>query len=135
MLSEVRTEHGGEGKLGITFQEAGIKTLVRELEGSARLRRQGYGGYARDYYDLWRVLGTSRDQMELSGFASFLREKCVLRNVAFRDPEDFFQETMLAYIRKTWDQWLGPLVPGLLPYETVIGELRPQVEALVSLVG
>ena len=33
---------------------------------------------------------------------------------------------------RTWTQWLGPLVPGLPSFETVINSLRPQVEALVS---
>ncbi len=41
-----------------------------------------------------------------------------------------FQETMQAYIEKTWEQWLGPLVPELPSFETVIGELRPQIENL-----
>lgn len=86
---------------------------------------------ARDYYDLWRVLGTYKDRMDLSDFSAFLREKCAVRDVDFTGPEDFFQETMLAYVEKTWNQWLGPLVPGLPSFETVIGELRPQVAALV----
>jgi hypothetical protein len=39
---------------------------------------------------------------------------------------------MLAVVEKTWKQWLGPLVPTLPPYKTVIGELRPQVIALLA---
>ena len=39
---------------------------------------------------------------------------------------------MLAYVEKTWDQWLGPLVPGLPTFDTVMGELRPQVASLVA---
>jgi len=50
-----------------------------------------------------------------------------VRNVSFEGPESFFQETMLVYVEKTWVQWLGPLVPGLPSFETVIGELRPQI--------
>lgn len=87
---------------------------------------------ARDYYDLWRVLGAYRDRMDLSDFPALLREKCAVRSVAFAVPEDFFHEPMLAYVEKTWDQWLGPLVPGLPAFDTVIGELRPKVAALVS---
>ena len=64
-------------------------------------------------------------------FSSFLREKCTVRNVAFAGPGDFFQNRMLTYVEKTWDQWLGPLAPGLPPFRIVIGELRPQVAALV----
>jgi hypothetical protein len=47
-------------------------------------------------------------------------------------PESFFQEMMLAYVEKTWQQWLGPLVPELPPFETVVGELRPQIVSLIS---
>lgn len=70
--------------------------------------------------------------MDLSDFASFLREKCSIRGVSFRGPDDFFQEAMLAYVERTWDQWLGPLVPNLPSCETVIGELRPQIVTLLA---
>jgi hypothetical protein len=46
--------------------------------------------------------------------------------------QDFFQDTVLAYVEKTWEQWLAPLVPDLPSYETVIGELRPKIEALLA---
>ena len=39
---------------------------------------------------------------------------------------------MLAYVGDTWAQWLGPLVPGLPPFEAVINGLRPQVGARMS---
>ncbi len=96
----------------------------REARGWSRSR-------ARDYYDLWRVLGAYRDQMDLGGFASFLHEKCAIRHVAFNSAEDFFQAAMLSHVEATWEQWLGPLVPGLPPFATVIDALRPQIAALV----
>ena len=40
---------------------------------------------------------------------------------------------MLAYIEKTWEQWLAPLVPGLPAHTQVIKELKPQIEALIKL--
>ena len=70
--------------------------------------------------------------MDLSDFSAFLKEKCAVRNVAFGSPGDFFQERMLTYVEKTWDQWLGPLVPDLPSFETVMDEVRPQIESLVS---
>ena len=39
---------------------------------------------------------------------------------------------MLAYVEKTWDQWLGPLVPGLPAFVTVIDDLHPQVTSLLA---
>jgi predicted nucleotidyltransferase component of viral defense system len=106
-----------------------LRAILQHVE---KLEARGWSrSRARDYYDLWRVLGAYRNQLDLSGFASFLRKKCAVRNVAFQGSEDFFQDAMLVYVEKTWDQWLGPLVPGLPSYATVIGELRPQVEAFL----
>jgi uncharacterized protein len=115
----------------------GLEEIVAEklraiLQHVRKLEKRGWSrSRARDYYDLWRVLGSCGEHMDLSNFPSFLREKCAVRDVDFAGPEDFFQERMLAYVEKTWDQWLGPLVPGLPPFHTVIGELRPQVASLV----
>jgi hypothetical protein len=55
--------------------------------------------------------------------------------VTFSGPDSFFPEAMLAVVEKTWRQWLGPLVPKLPPYSTVIEELRPQVTALLASSG
>ncbi|HDL86221.1 MAG TPA: nucleotidyl transferase AbiEii/AbiGii toxin family protein [Candidatus Acetothermia bacterium] len=125
--------------LEIQIQTYALEEIVAEklraiLQHIGKLHERGWSrSRARDYYDLWRVMGTYRDQMDLSDFVSFLREKCTVRNVRFEGPESFFQEKMLAYVEKTWQQWLGPLVPELPPFETVIGELRPQIESLISL--
>jgi hypothetical protein len=106
-----------------------LRAILQHVE---RLEERGWSrSRARDYYDLWRVLEVHRDRMDLSDFPSFLREKCAVRNVGFDGPEDFFQERMLTYVEKTWDQWLGPLVPNLPSYKTVIGELHPQVATLL----
>lgn len=105
-----------------------LRAILQHIE---RFEERGWSrSRARDYYDLWRVLGAYKGQMDLSGFASFLREKCAVRGVTFKGSEDFFDDTMLAYVEKTWDQWLGPLVPGLPSFQTVIHDLRPQVTAL-----
>lgn len=107
-----------------------LRAILQHIE---KLHERGWSrSRARDYYDLWRVMGTYRDQMDLSDFVSFLREKCAVRNVRFEGPESFFQETMLTYVEKAWQQWLGPLVPELPPFETVVGELRPQIVSLIS---
>lgn len=116
-----------------TLEEIVAEKLRAVLQHAKTLEERGWSrSRARDYYDLWRVLGTYKDQMDLTDFASFLRAKCSVRNVSFEGSEDFFQGRMLAYVEKTWDQWLGPLVSGLPSYETVVGELRPQIDALLT---
>ena len=105
-----------------------LRTILQHME---RLRERGWSrSRARDYYDLWRVLGTYKPEMDLSSFPLLLKEKCRVRNVGFSGPESFFQEAMLAYVGKTWNQWLGPLVPDLPPFDIVIGDLRPQIAAI-----
>jgi hypothetical protein len=39
---------------------------------------------------------------------------------------------MMAYVEKTWQQWLGPLVPQLPSFDVVIREPRPEIEDLIS---
>ena len=107
-----------------------LRAILQHLE---KLEERGWSrSRARDYYDLWRVFGTYRDELDVSDFRAFLKEKCDIRNVAFDSPDDFFKHTMLAYVEKTWEQWLGPLVPELPTYDKVMGELRPQIEILLS---
>jgi hypothetical protein len=99
---------------------------IEKLETRGRSRSR-----ARDYYDLWRIFGQYKDQMDLVDFDSFLRRKCAVRKVDFAGPDDFFREPMLSYVKKTWTQWLSPLVPNLPPAEQVIEELRPRITALL----
>ena len=107
-----------------------LRAILQHVE---KLEERGWSrSRARDYYDLWRILKAYRDQLNLNGFSALLMEKCAVRNVAFQVAGDFFQEAMLAYVERTWEQWLGPLVPGLPAYETVLGELRPQIERIVA---
>ena len=70
--------------------------------------------------------------MRLDDFRTFLTKKCAIRQVAFDGPDAFFEPTMLAYVERTWENWLGPLVADLAPFDLVIEELRPQIEMLVQ---
>ena len=47
---------------------------------------------ARDYYDLWRILGAYGAQLDLAEFPAFLHQKCAIRDVTFSDPDSFFPE-------------------------------------------
>ena len=115
------------------LEEIVAEKLRAILQHAKKLEERGWSrSRGRDYYDLWRVLGTYGDRMDLSDFSTFLLEKCAVRGVDFTSPEDFFQEPMLGYVEKSWDQWLGTLVPGLPHFATVIGELRPMVRAVVT---
>ena len=104
---------------------ASRQQLVR-LENRGWMRNR-----ARDYYDLWRVLGNYWDRLDLVDFRARLHEKCRLRNVDFDGPEDFFDQRMVDDVEKGWEISLGPLLIELPAFTTVMGELRPQVEDLL----
>ena len=115
------------------LEEVVAEKLRTILQQADLVRRRGWSrSRARDYYDLWRILGAYREQIDLTDFNVLLREKCTVRDVPFEDPEHFFHESILAHVERTWEQWLGPLVPELLAFETVIGALRPQIVSLFA---
>jgi predicted nucleotidyltransferase component of viral defense system len=115
------------------LEEIIAEKLRAILQHAEKIEERGWSrSRARDYYDLWRMLGAYKDQMDLSDFNAFFQEKCAVRQVAFTGPDDFFETAMLNYVEKTWEQWLGPLISKLPSFETVISGLRPQIMALFS---
>jgi predicted nucleotidyltransferase component of viral defense system len=124
--------------LEVQIQVYSLEEIIAEklraiLQHLRVLERRGWvRSRARDYYDLWRILSAYRDQLDASNFPSFLRDKCAIRDVAFSGPESFFPDAILSGVERTWEQWLGPLVPDLPPYRRVIEDLRPQVAALLA---
>lgn len=123
--------------LDVTVPVYALEEIVAEklraiLQHVQKLHERGWSrSRARDYYDLWCVLGTYSDRMELEGFVELLSRKCTVRHVGFDGPGDFFQDAMLSDVAQTWERWLGPLVPNLPSFETVISDLRPRVASLV----
>lgn len=115
-----------------SLEEIVAEKLRAVLQHLRALEERGWvRSRARDYYDLWRILGYG-DHLDISGFEGFLRDKCAIRGVSFAGPKDFFPETLLSQVEKTWERWLGPLVPDLPSYLAVIEELRPKISALLA---
>lgn len=116
-----------------SLEEIVAEKLRSILQHEKIFKRRGWTrSRARDYYDLWRILAAHRTQLDVSDFSTFLNKKCMIREVTFSEADDFFPEGMLSFVEKTWKQWLGPLVPNLPPYKTVIDELRPQIASLLA---
>lgn len=128
--------HGYEESLDTMIQVYSLEEIVAEklraiLQHQLKLEKKGWSrSRARDYYDLWRVLGAYRHQMDLFSLPALLKEKCLLRGVTFQESGDFFRDPMLGYVRQTWSRWLGPLVPELPEFDIVIDELRPWINIL-----
>jgi predicted nucleotidyltransferase component of viral defense system len=120
-------------KLSVYAMEEIVAEKLRAILQHLRtLERRGWvRSRARDYYDLWRILNDYRDHLDFSRFADFLRDKCAIREVTFTGPDSFFPDALLATVEKTWEQWLGPLVPELPPYKVLIENLRERIAELL----
>jgi hypothetical protein len=44
----------------------------------------------------------------------------------------FFDKTLLDYVAKTWEQWLGPLVPELPQFNFVVDSLKQKLLKLFN---
>ena len=107
-----------------------LRAIRQQLE---RLETRGWvRNRARDYYDLWRILGAYRDQLDLVDFRDRLHEKCRSRNVDFNDAGDFFDPRIVDDVERGWDDSLGRLMIDLPAFATVMGELRPQIADLIA---
>jgi predicted nucleotidyltransferase component of viral defense system len=129
--------HAYDELLTVTIPVYALEEIIAEklraiLQHAQKLKTRGWSrSRARDYYDIWRILNTYRDKLDLDNFQTLLRKKCAAKNVGFEKAEDFFEKEMLEYIEQTWEQWLAPLVPNLPAHEQVITELKPQIESII----
>jgi len=126
----------GEDLDNVEISAYAVEEIVAEklralLQQTARLRSRGWTrSRARDIYDLWRLLSRAQP-MDSGAFVQRLRAKCVPKGVEFAGAADFLQPDLLEQVRKTWQDWLGPLVAPLPDLDLVLGELRPRLEALL----
>jgi predicted nucleotidyltransferase component of viral defense system len=115
------------------LEEVIAEKLRAILQHRRMLEERGWSrSRARDYYDIWRILQAYQDRLDLTDFERLVRAKCEVRGVDFQGPDDFFDAAMLAYVKRTWSQWLGNLVPQLPTFEQVMGELRPWIVAILK---
>ena len=103
------------------------------LQSEARRLKRGWTRpRARDFYDLWRILGDLHKDIDSTVIPAVLRRKCEVRSVLFSSADDFFAEGLLAEMDAAWAQSLAPLVSDLPPLSKVLSELRPKVERLLA---
>jgi len=128
--------HGYEEEI---FQEINVYSLeeiIAEkmraiLQHFKKLEERGWTrSRARDYYDIWRILNGYPNALRMEIISPLFLEKCKVKEVKFTNPGDFFDNILLDYIAKTWEQWLGPLVPDLPPFKLVIDDLKQKIYKL-----
>lgn len=129
-------ENGEQLKLKIevySLEEIILEKLRTILQHTKKLHERDWNrSRARDFYDLWSIFNHFHETLDLKSFYKYLKQKCEHRGVDFQDTSSFFNDKILTNVKRTWNQWLGPLVSHLPPYETVINELHPQIESLLN---
>ena len=130
--------HGYDDGLRADVLVYALEEIVAEklralLQSEARRVKRGWTRpRARDFYDLWRVLGDFEKDLDVRVIPAVLRKKCEVRNVSFMSADDFFAEGLLAEVDAAWAQSLASLVSDLPPLSKVLSELRPKVERLLA---
>ena len=91
------------------FEETVAEKLRAILQRADMLAKRGSSrAHARDYDDVWRVIGAYQGRLDLIDFASLLREKCALRGIEYEGPDTFFQARMLSEVEQTWESVARP---------------------------
>ena len=115
------------------LEEIVAEKLRALLQSEARRLKRGWTRpRARDFYDLWRILGELEGKIDASLVPGVLRKKCEVRNVSFNSADDFFAAGLLAEVDQAWVPSLSPLVSDLPPLSRVLKELKPAVERLLA---
>ena len=107
--------------------EITIEKLRALLQSKARLDKRGWGAsrVCRDYYDLWNLLQIPA--IKTPDLIPLLNQKCEVRDVSYKSPEDFTSQDLFTIAKVEWAQQLLPFVPGA----PSAAELLPQVRSLI----
>ena len=110
-----------------SLAEITTEKLRALLQSKARLHERGWGAsrVCRDYYDLWNLLQIP--DLKSPDLIPLLNQKCVIRDVEYKSPNDFVSEDLFSVASNEWEQQLLPFVPNAPPAE----ELLPQAQSLI----
>ena len=107
------------------LEEIVIEKFRAILENQERLFKRGWvRSRIRDFYDLWRILSEYKNKLQTSLLKEALLIKCDHKQIKFYNPEQFFNEEYLAYIKKDWYEFLTRLTPHIPEFNDVIVQLK-----------
>lgn len=87
---------------------------------------------ARDYYDLWKILSSYRDGLNLSEFAGFLKQKCENKDVKYDNVDSFFDPRVIAQAKQSWETTLSHMALELPAFDAVCDYLRVELANLIQ---
>ena len=133
-----RLIHGYEEDLDCAVRCYTLEEIVAEklrtlLQTHQKLATRGWNRpRARDYYDLWRVLGEYGDTLRLPVIPGILREKAAHRGVSWSTVDDFFTGELTREATRTWDDSLGPFVADLPECTSVLAQLKEMLVPILQ---
>ena len=83
---------------------------------------------SRDYYDLWRIFNEFDHDLNKKILPKLVQEKCVLHGLECKSVNSFFQKDYIAEVKRTWADWLGPLVSDLPNPDHLMDDLRIKIQ-------
>lgn len=127
--------HGYEEPLAATVRTYRIEELIAEkmrtlLQTHQKLLRRGWNRpRARDYYDLWRILGQYGDVLDRGLLPDLLAQKSKHRGVSYAGLDDFFTEQLVREAATHWDANLRAFAANVPEWERVHADLRAMLAA------
>lgn len=122
--------HGYGEMVGGFFYVYPLEEIMAEkiralLQFAKKLHERGWGrSRVRDYYDLWRIMGSYSDMLKLDIIPALVKQKCLHKGVPFDGIDDIFQENLILNLEKEWESWLSDIVPNLPEKDLVISDLK-----------
>ena len=104
------------------------------LQFSKKLHERGWGrSRVRDYYDLWRILGFYKEDINMAALPALIVKKCAHKGIEFKKIEDIFDKKLMENAQEEWDFWLRDIVvPSLPNREDVFAELKLLLDEIFS---
>lgn len=102
--------------------------LIAIYKNTIKLHETGWArSRARDYYDLWQLLNFFREDLDQQKIMQTAMYKFA-QPLSFNGVEDFFDPAMLRRVQDDWDHWIGTLVHPAPAHETVLRELKAELQ-------
>jgi len=134
---QCRLLHGYNEPLTADIEAYQLDEIVAEklrtlLQTNAMLISRGWHRpRGRDYYDLWRIVGSFREQLHPLEIQSCLDRKCPIRDVMYLTIDDFFTPLLVEDTMHAWESNLRTFVKNLPPCDSVLTELRSLLPVIV----
>lgn len=108
-----------------------FSTRVESVEEilAQKLRAILERGKCRDYYDVWKLMEL---RVDLDRTRKMFERKCRLKGIEFKGIDQFFPPEIVEILGPYWERELGRLIQPLPHVDTVICELKKQLDGMFA---